>query len=92
MGFPSLSAGRRRPACRRWKQGREACVGSARRLLPGGRTSVKRRVRALFRQPLVAGVGDLGGAAVRFALGLAGEGDGERDYSLRDAIRPYMST
>jgi hypothetical protein len=31
-------------------------MGSARRLLPGGRTSVKRLVRALCRQPLVARV------------------------------------
>ena len=92
MAFPSLRAGRRRPACRGWNQGREACIGSARRLLPGGRTSVKRLVRALFCQPLVARVGGPGGAGVRFALGLAGEGDGECDYSLRSVNRPNMST
>ncbi|GGR64304.1 hypothetical protein GCM10010251_96110 [Streptomyces aurantiogriseus] len=41
---------------------------------------------------LVAGAGGPGGAAVRFALGLAGEGDGECDYSLRSVNRPKMST
>ncbi|MGW0823170.1 ABC transporter substrate-binding protein [Streptomyces sp. NPDC002845] len=50
MGFPSLSAGCRRPACRGWTQGRDACGGSARRLLSGGRPSA-RRFHKQFRDP-----------------------------------------
>ncbi|GGY08675.1 hypothetical protein GCM10010384_11830 [Streptomyces djakartensis] len=47
MGFPSLSAGRPRPACRGWEQGPEGRGRRARRLLPDGSVGAKDLVMAL---------------------------------------------
>ena len=47
MGFPSLSAGRPRPACRGWTQGPDGCGRGARRLPSGGSVSGKEQVRTL---------------------------------------------
>lgn len=59
MAFPSLSAGRPRPACRGWEQVPDGCGCRARRLLSGGSVSVKELVRACHAScvVLVAGRG-----------------------------------
>lgn len=94
MGFPSLSAGRRRPACRGWEQVPDGGGCRARRLLSGGSVSAKGLVRALPSGLRIAGSGvgrvEVARAAVngwaRPCLGfLSQEGDARavHDFEVR---------